>query len=113
MPNGVFISHASRDAEIAMTVCRLLEERGLRCWIARRDATPGRDWADEIPEAIGASESLVLIASEGTSEAPFVHRELTMAVDSGKPIFTLRVTNAELSKRVRFLVGTGTWVDAW
>jgi hypothetical protein len=37
----VFLSYASHDAEIANTVCRELESRGIRCWIAPRDVAPG------------------------------------------------------------------------
>jgi hypothetical protein len=32
-PRTVFLSYASQDAEIANTVCRELEGRGIRCWI--------------------------------------------------------------------------------
>jgi hypothetical protein len=41
----VFLSYASRDTDIANTVCRELESRGIRCWIAPRDVAPGALYA--------------------------------------------------------------------
>ena len=37
MPRDVFVSHASEDHALAEQVCALLEQRGLKCWIAPRD----------------------------------------------------------------------------
>ncbi|MBV8722991.1 MAG: toll/interleukin-1 receptor domain-containing protein, partial [Candidatus Eremiobacteraeota bacterium] len=33
----VFISHSSKDREIADAICRHLEAMGVSCWIAPRD----------------------------------------------------------------------------
>ena len=41
----VFISHASQDHVVAEEICRLLEEDGIRCWIAPRNVDPGHDYA--------------------------------------------------------------------
>jgi hypothetical protein len=45
----VFLSYASRDTEVANTVCRELESRDIRCWIAPRDVAPGALYAGLIP----------------------------------------------------------------
>ena len=37
----VFISHSSKDKEIAEKVCLFLEANSVPCWIAPRDVTPG------------------------------------------------------------------------
>jgi hypothetical protein len=40
MTRDVFISHAGDDASVAVEVCALLEKRGLKCWMAPREAAP-------------------------------------------------------------------------
>ena len=37
----VFISHSSQDRKWAEMACAELERRGIGCWIAPRDITPG------------------------------------------------------------------------
>ena len=38
MPDKVFISHSSKDKEIADAICQHLESAGVLCWIAPRDS---------------------------------------------------------------------------
>jgi hypothetical protein len=64
MAGRVFISHASEDREIAQAVCVAIEGRGLPCWIAPRDITPGKDYAQALYDAIGECTSLVLVFSQ-------------------------------------------------
>ena len=52
MADRVFISHASHDREIADAVCEAVESRGVPCWIAPRDITPGRDYAEALYDAM-------------------------------------------------------------
>src|SRR5215472_7170060 len=44
MPSMVFISHSSKDREIADAICAHLESAGIKCWIAPRDIEPGATW---------------------------------------------------------------------
>ena len=48
MRHDVFISYAVRDAASAETVCRAVEDAGIACWIAPRDALAGEIYADAI-----------------------------------------------------------------
>lgn len=63
MPNSdekyhVFISHSSKDANRAMAVCKTLERRAVRCWIAPRDIVPGTEWGEAIIDGIDRSRIL-------------------------------------------------------
>lgn len=60
----LFVSHVSEDRAAAMEIVEELERRGLRCWIAPRDVTPGRPFDDEIAAAIDSSRAMLLIFSE-------------------------------------------------
>ena len=52
MEKRIFISHSSKDHEVAKGICDALEENGHRCWIAPRDIPYGTQWAGEISKAI-------------------------------------------------------------
>jgi hypothetical protein len=59
MRHDVFISYAVRDAASAETVCRAVEDAGIACWIAPRDALAGEIYADAIVETISAARAVV------------------------------------------------------
>lgn len=54
MNHDVFISYSSRNKPTALAICHVLEEHGVRCWMAPRDIPPGADYGDVIDEAIVA-----------------------------------------------------------
>lgn len=52
MAHDVFISHSSKDKQVADAMCNKLESSGIRCWIAPRDILPGMDWTESLVKAI-------------------------------------------------------------
>src|SRR6516225_9707662 len=70
MAHDVFISHASKDREIANAICGKLESARVRCWIAPRDISAGEDWTVAIRSAIGSSRLMVFVFSENANAAP-------------------------------------------
>ncbi|MGN1107368.1 MAG: toll/interleukin-1 receptor domain-containing protein, partial [Huintestinicola sp.] len=65
----IFISHSSKDKEVADYLCRQLEENGFSCWIAPRDILPGSDWASSISKAIFDASMVLLIYSRNSAES--------------------------------------------
>ena len=110
MADRVFISHASHDREIADAVCEALESRGLPCWIAPRDITPGRDYAEALHDAIGECTALVLIFSEHASASPQVRREVERAFRDGDPIIPFRIDDAVPAAGLQFSIGAVEWL---
>jgi hypothetical protein len=49
MDFDAFISYATADKTVADAACAVLEAAGIRCWVAPRDISPGREYAAEIP----------------------------------------------------------------
>ena len=70
----VFLSYASQDTEIANTVCRELESRDIRCWIAPRDVAPGALYADAMVRAINECEVLLIVLSQSAVASSHVGR---------------------------------------
>ncbi len=70
MPKDVFVSHSSKDAQIATTICKALEERGIDCWIAPRDIGAGQNFQESIVRAIRGAKIMVLVFSGNTNGTP-------------------------------------------
>jgi TIR domain len=113
MPHHVFICYSHADAGHADSICRALEVSGIRCWIAPRDISPSKDWAEEIIDAISSAAIMVLVVSSHSNGSPQVRREVERAVGKNVPILPLRVEDVLLSKSLEYFVSTQQWLDAF
>ena len=43
----VFISYSSKDKTVADAACSVLENKGIRCWVAPRDIVAGVEWGGQ------------------------------------------------------------------
>lgn len=112
MAGELFLSHASRDADLATTICRAFEAAGTACWVAPRDIPEGADWAAEIVSAIEASQALLLLLTERSNASRQVGREVACADSRGVPIVPVRLSEVRLSGRLEFYLGDEQWIDA-
>lgn len=108
----IFISYANEDEALARAVCTFLERHDVTCWLAKRDNQPGRSYAEAIIQAIDRADGVVLVLSERAGGAPFVQREIERAGSKNKPIFSLKVDDAEPAAGLELFVGPTHWVDA-
>lgn len=77
--SDVFISHSSKDKEIADGLVEFLESRGVSCWIAPRNIVPGSDWAASISTAITSSKMFLLVYTHNSAESEQCSREMSIA----------------------------------
>jgi len=106
----IFISHSSKDKEAADRLCRALEQRGLRCWIAPRDVTPG-SYAASIIRAIRGAGGLLLLSTENALASEHVRRELDRAASGGVPIVPLRLDDARPPEQIEYYLAGMHWLD--
>lgn len=109
----VFICYSHPDVGYADAVCVALEVSGIRCWMAPRDISPSKDWAEEIVDAIGSAAIMVLVFSSHSNSSPQVRREVERAVNKNVPILPLRVEDVLLSKSLEYFISTQQWLDAF
>jgi hypothetical protein len=112
MKPKVFISYASRDAEIANAVCKTLEAENICCWIAPRDILPGEEYADAIIGALNNCQLFLIILSEESNSSPQVRREVERAVSKDLSILTFRIDNTILSRAMEYYLSNRHWLDA-
>ena len=94
----LFIGHASEDRGIAEEIVGELERRGIRCWIASRDAHSGPNAANDAADAIAASRAVLLVFSEHCNEHDHIRREIALAAERRKPIILFRIEDAPLRR---------------
>ena len=112
MAHDAFISYSNHDRTVADAAVAVLEQRGVRCWIAPRDVTPGLDWSEEIVEAIERSAVMVLVLSAHANDSQQIKREVERAVHRGIPIIPFRIEDVPLSKALEFFISSPHWLDA-
>jgi hypothetical protein len=110
--HDAFISYSSHDKVVADAACALLESRGIRCWIAPRDVTPGMDWGSEIIDAINGARVMVLVYSASANESGQIRREVERGVHKGIPIVPFRIEDVPMSKSLEYFISAQHWLDA-
>lgn len=108
----IFVSHASRDKLVADAICARLEQQGIRCWIAPRDVDPGRDYSDQIVEALEKSTLMVMVFSSGSNTSRHVKSEIDRAFSLGQVIVPFRVEDIEPEKGLAYYLSKTHWLDA-
>jgi N-acetylneuraminic acid mutarotase len=90
----VYISHAEEDRQAAARVCAMLEEDGIGCWLATRDATPGESETAQALGTIQNSDLVLLVFSGSANSSPRVLTDLQEAAARKRPLLPLRVDEA-------------------
>jgi hypothetical protein len=112
MAHDVFVSYSSKDKPIADAVVAGLENKGIRCWVAPRDITPGSSWGEAIIKAIEGSRFMVLILSGNSNRSKQVLREVERAVANDVIIIPFRIENIDPSGAMAYFLSTEHWLDA-
>lgn len=108
----IFLSHSSKDADIARRICEQLEKNGIKCFIAPRDIRPGKEYAEEIINGMDESAAVVLLMSKNANSSPHVLREVEHAVSGGIPILVYKIEDVALSKSMEYFLMTHQWVSS-
>lgn len=110
-PKSVFISHSSKDAELAGHLCALLEAQNITCWLAPRDVVLGRPYADECVRGIEESASFLLLASEAAISSVQVISEVEQAHKRQKPIYTILIGKPKVTKELDYYISRLHWIE--
>jgi hypothetical protein len=113
MAHDVFICHSSKDKTVADAACAVLEQHGIRCWIAPRDVMPGASWAGSIVHAIEGSKFMLLIFSENANDSPQIEREVERAVNHGIPVVPFRIKDILPTEALEYFISASHWLDAY
>ena len=107
----IFISHSSKDSEVAAGLCKELENNGIECFLAPRDIRSGYEYAEEIINGIDRTDAMILVLSERSNTSPHVLREVERAVSKNIPIIVYKIEDVVLAKSMEYFLMTHQWVD--
>jgi WD40 repeat protein len=113
VPFDVFISYSSQDKPTADAACAALESANIRCWIAPRDVTLGRDYGESIIDAIENARVFILILSSNANASGQIKREVERAVSKGLPIIPVRIEDVVPSRTLEYFISSPHWLDAF
>lgn len=109
MNHLVFISHSSRDDDLALRIYDRLEAMGVHCWLDRKDldgnALEGADYARAIVRAIDHASVFVSILTETAERSENVKNETELAHRKraqGMVILPLQLTRENLAEEFRY-----------
>lgn len=106
----LFLSHSSKEYDIAEKICEYLEENGHSCFFAPRDIRSGHIYAQEIMEGIEQTDAMLVLLSKAANESPHVLREVESAVSKKKAVFVYQLEEVELSKSLQYFLMTHQWI---
>ncbi len=108
----IFISHSSKNAEIAHELCTVIESNGSQCFLAPRNIRSGYEYASEIINGIDRSDAMLLVLSKEINDSPHVLREIERAVSKSIPIIVYKLEEVALSKSLEYFLMTHQWLNA-
>jgi hypothetical protein len=68
-PKKVFLSYAQGDSEFASELADQLAKLGVQPWLDKKELRPGDSWAEQIKEALGSSDAVVVVTGAGKPSA--------------------------------------------
>src|SRR5207302_5970780 len=80
IPQEVFLSHSSKDREIASRIADVLRDRGVPVWYSETNLRGAQQWHDEIGQALKRCDWFLLILSKPATRSKWVKRELMYAL---------------------------------
>lgn len=98
----VFISYSTQDSNIANAICHVIEENSIRCWIAPRDITGGRNYASEIVKAIKDVKIVLVVVSERSNKSQHVLNEINIAVENDKIILPFKINSFSVKDKFSY-----------
>lgn len=99
----VFISHATPDVEAARLLRAVLEESGVRCFLAADGAIPcGATWPADLAQQIKSSSAFLLLYSESTNTSENVLKEVMLAAEFKRAIVPIRLDDTDFAAGLKY-----------
>jgi uncharacterized membrane protein YgcG len=111
MTASIFISYASQDSKVANTLCKALEGRGFKCWIASRDIAPGENFQIAIVRAIRNAKIMLLVFTGNSNNSDEMAKELALASQSKLIVVPLRIDDVRPNDAFEYEFATRQWID--
>jgi len=82
LPQEIFLSHSSRDADFVERLADVLRRQHLPFWYSRTQITSAQQWHDQIGAALQRCDWFLLVLSPHAAASPWVKRELLYVLNT-------------------------------
>ena len=100
----VFISYCSAQRNYADCLRNMLNDKGIKCWMAPYSIPAGSSYQSEIPAALSNISNVLLILSKEAEASRWVQKEIGCAIGSRHKLIPFRSNNYEISSQFSFLL---------
>jgi hypothetical protein len=107
----IFISYSSSDQKVAEAICDALQARGLACWIACRDISPGENFQESIVKAIRSAKLMLLVFTSEANNSNEIKKELVLAGRHHVTVIPVRVEDVVPNDALAYELATRQWID--
>lgn len=87
----VFISHVSRNKQIATRLKEALAPLGIAGFVAHEDIQPTLEWQVQIERALHTMDAFIAVLTEGFSASNWTQQEAGFAYGRGTPVITFKM----------------------
>ncbi len=105
MEKLLFISYSTKDKDVAYQIVEYFESKGIGCYIAPRDITPGGSYASKLTNAICDCKAVVLVASSAINSSEHILNEVDIIVAENKFFVPFFVEEFEMNYDYRYYLG--------
>lgn len=99
----IFFSYSRADSPFVLKLAKDLRNAGVNIWLDQLDITPGSHWDSSIEKALHSSKTLLIILSSTSVASENVMDEVSYALEEGKTVIPILLTNCETPFRLRRL----------
>jgi len=80
LPKEVFLSHSSKNTDVAVSVAGTLRNHGVPVWFSPTSILSAQQWHDEIGKALRRCDWFIVLLSRAAVESQWVKSELVYAL---------------------------------
>ena len=80
----IYLTHSTKDADLAHRLTVRLKRDGLRVWTTQEQIAPGDNWARKIGDALDHSELMLILLTPRATESDRLRQDIEFALGSRK-----------------------------
>ncbi len=98
-----FFSYSRADKDFALKLADDLRKDGISIWFDQIDIPKGTLWDVEIEKALKNCDTLIVVISTNSVKSNNVLDEISYAIEEGKKIIPVKISNCDIPFRIRRL----------
>jgi hypothetical protein len=110
MNNNVFISHSSKDNEIAERLYDYLKANDINPWMDTHDIRPGVPYAKDITHGINQCSLMIIIFSESANFSEDVINEIDQAHRAKIPLLPFLIDGTKMNDEMSYYLSRKQWI---